>query len=354
VSSSSWKLLAIPAVAVLALGIFVGALGGHERSDFDERIPVGPGGSLEVEVALGDGISFDRGSLEIRSHEDGDVRVLADTSGWGAYAVDLDLSHEADRVKLVGRVEGALHWLFGGPTVDVSIWVPREFSVQARMTGGPLVLEDLEGAVQAHADDGDVEVAGVRGSVAVTVDHGSVEVQSVTGPVEVESRGGRLHGGVDVRSVTGPLTIRSERGQVEIDGVRGDVALTTDRADIEAEDVRGDVVASSQRGDIVLEEIAGSVRATSGRGSIEVEFSGPPQGAIETGRGGIEVRVPAGAGFDLDARTERGEIEVEPGSGREEDDGSLLDRDAAVVRAVHGGGSALRLRTGRGSIRISE
>jgi DUF4097 and DUF4098 domain-containing protein YvlB len=392
VPSISRGLLALfgVAFAVLAAALL---FGGGAR--LDERLPVGPGGALAADIALGEGFSSDEGSLRIRSHEDGDVRVLAETSGWGTYAVDFDLSQAGDRVSLVGRVEGALHWLFGGPTVRVSVWVPHDFTVDAHIAGAPLILEDLVGPVTARVDAGDVtlrrargkvslantqgslefedvegdlelrsqngeiDVRGVQGSVSVTADHGSVEIESVRGPVLVGSKGGRLHGSVDVESVTGPVSVESGSGQVEIEGVRGEVTVTTDRGHVEADDVEGDVVARTTRGDVQLEQIEGGVRAYSERGSIEVEFDGDPHGEIETGRGGIEIRAPEGARFDLDARTERGRIEgahadsLESAAAGDEDgvreDGS---REAQVVQAINGGGRPLRLRTGRGSIRV--
>jgi hypothetical protein len=388
--------LAVPVVALALL--LTELLTGHERSDFEELIPVDPGGSATVDLALGEGFSFDRGSLHVRSHDTNDVRVVAESSGWGRYAIDLDLSHESDRLALVGRVDGFLYWLFGGPTVNVSLWLPEEFTLEARISGGPLVLEDLagplaitasaeggdvtlrraegtirlastsgsidvedvEGDLEVQARDGEIDVAGVRGAVTVLAEHGTVEVESVTGPVTVASRIGRLHGSVDIESVTGPVTVESEHGRVEIDRVRGKVSVTTGRAGIEVEDVDGSVVARTERGGIRLEEVDGEVRARSGRGSIEVVFRGAPRGEIETERGDIGVRVPDQVGFDLDARTERGDIQLDgvgprrdPTEETEEHEApGARSRGAEVIQAIHGGGPRLRLRTGRGTLRV--
>ncbi len=61
-------------------------------SDYDYSLSARPGGELSVDIELGSGVSFDRGSLEITSHEADEVRVIADVSGWGGYAVDLDVT----------------------------------------------------------------------------------------------------------------------------------------------------------------------------------------------------------------------------------------------------------------------
>ena len=93
-------------------------------------------------------------SLAIRSHEADDVRVVADSIGWGRYAVDLDVTQEDERISLVGRVEGTLHWIFGGPSVDIEIRVPPGVGVDARIEGGPLLLEDLTSLLERLAPQG--------------------------------------------------------------------------------------------------------------------------------------------------------------------------------------------------------
>jgi len=374
-----WKLLSLPA---LGLALLAGILlSGHDGSDFDRRVPVGPGGSLRVDIALGGGISFDHGSLHVRSHDAGDVRVLADSDGWGKYAVDLNLSHEGNAVALVGRVDGPLDWMFGGPTVDVAVWVPRDFRVDAHLDGGPLVLEDLAGPVTARVGDTDVTLHRAEGRVRVESDRGAIEVEDVDGALEVASGRGDVQiagvrgplsvrsdrGSVEVASVTGSVSVATRRGSVSIDGARGDVAADVEWGRIEAEEIEGDVAARTGRGGIRLRDVDGAVRAHSDRGSIEVRFEGSPRGDIETTRGSIEVEVPKGAGFDLDARTDRGRVrlgddagefgDAADGSVAGEDDegfGPFRRRDDALARPVNGGGEPLRLRSGRGSIRVRD
>ena len=378
----TWKVWSIPAAASIALvaGVFSGR-------DLDQRIPVGPGGSIAVDLELGAGIAFDYGSLTIRSHEAEDVRIESETTGWGRYAVDFDLSRDGEHVELVGRVDGLLDWMFGGPTVDVSVWVPRDFAVEARIEGGPLVLEDLAGPISAEVEDTDVTLRRAEGPVRIASDRGAIEVEDVEGDLQIRTRRGEIdvtgvrgavnvttdRGDVEIASVTGRVDITSGSGSVEIDGVRGDISVKTDRGRIEAEDIEGDIDARTGRGGIQLQEIDGAVHAQSRRGSIEVTFEGDPRGEIETERGSIEIEVDEGASFTLDARTERGDIRIGDDAG-DPDDGDLddlgaddqgdgdrerglrlfRDRDEELVREINGGGDTLRLRTGRGSIRIRD
>ena len=88
------------------------------------------GGTLHVDVVLDGGMS-DHGSVLIRSHTDGgrEVVATAERSGWGRWAVDLELVEDGDRAELRGRVDGALVWLFGGPTTRVMVSVPSEAAI---------------------------------------------------------------------------------------------------------------------------------------------------------------------------------------------------------------------------------
>ena len=84
--------LSVPAAALAAL--LWSSCGG---ADLDESFSVRPGGELSVDIVLGSGVSFDRGSLEITSHPANAVRVVAEVSGWGEYAVDLDAAALVDQ-----------------------------------------------------------------------------------------------------------------------------------------------------------------------------------------------------------------------------------------------------------------
>lgn len=373
----SAKLLALP--ALLAGVIYYGALNDPYGS-FDERVPVGAGGSIRADIELGSALSFDKGSLLIRSHEEDEVRVVADIGGWGSYAVDLDLSHEGDQVELVGRVDGPLDWLFGGPRVDVQVFVPRDFTVEAHIDGGPLSLEDLVGPVTAVVERTDVSLRRAEGRVVVESERGSITAEDVEGEFVVRSSEGAIdvagvrgslvvdsgRGDVEIDSVRGDVRVQSDRGRVEVESVRGNLAIRSDRGRVEAREIDGAVDARTGRGGIELDAIDGVVSARSERGSIDVHFEGDPAGDIQTGRGSIYVAVPDEAGFDLDARTERGRIEV--GGGVDEhddrdgrDDDALEERparshfrEAELVRPVGGGGRELRLRANSGSITIDD
>ena len=68
-----------PLTAVLAAALLACGAG---PNDLEERIPVQPGGLLEVDLYMGEGLRPDKGSLEVASHDANEVRIAADASAW--------------------------------------------------------------------------------------------------------------------------------------------------------------------------------------------------------------------------------------------------------------------------------
>ena len=95
---------------------------------FEEAIPVHPGGSLVVDVDLGEGLRPDRGFLELASHDADEIRVVGRADGWASWGVAFALEPGGPAARLDVRVEGVTSWMFGGPRVRVHVWVPRDFS----------------------------------------------------------------------------------------------------------------------------------------------------------------------------------------------------------------------------------
>jgi hypothetical protein len=255
------------------------AAGSAAAEDLDERIPVTRGGTLEVDLDLGEGLRLDQGSLEIRSHDADVVHVLSNASGWASWAVQLRLDREGDRVRLTGRVGGTMPWLFGGPRLEVQIRVPREFGVDLRTSAGPIRIEDLQGAVRARTRAGAIEVSGVEGPLHLRAASGDIRVHEVTGPVDARTSGGDIR----VDWVTGNMTLWNGDGLVAAQRVQGDVEVRCDDGAIELLDVRGSVDAKTERG------------------GVYASFAGEPAGTLETRWGSVEVALPIGAGALLEA-----------------------------------------------------
>ncbi len=313
----------------LATGLALGLLGVSPPAlaeRWEEALPAGPGGTVEVELDLGDGLRPDPGSLSLRGHQVDEVRVAVETDGWGSWGVEPELAVVGGRIRVEVRVTGATSWMFGGPNVRVRIWVPEKTSLDLRSGGGPVRIEDLVGSVRVRTRDAGAEIRGVEGPVKLRVQDGDAELEEIRGDLDVSSTDGAIHAV----------------------WVSGDVeARTTDGA-IRLEHVGGRAVAKTLAGDVEVSGVGGPVEARTEAGQLRVAFVGAPEGSLLVERGNIDVQLPANAGAELDAAVTRGEVEIA---------GGLIpngDVGASHARGTLGtGGGRLVLRSSRGWIRVS-
>ena len=296
-----------------------------QADDLDERIPAPPGGRLEFDLERGEGLRPDPGTVEVTTHDADEVRILVDRSGWAASSVRFRVDRNGDTIRVYGRPSGAFSWLFGGPQVNVRVWVPREFSVDVRCSTGPIRIDGVTGAVRARTRDAGVEVTAVEGPVRLRVANGAIRVSEATGA----------------------LDLKTSDGDIELAWITGDVEARTSSGAIEASHVTGDLTLRSDRGSIEVREIDGRLDAKTERGGIFASFSTAPAGALETRRGEVEVAIPRDAATSLDALTRRGEVEIAEGIRIAHRGG-----DGRVTGEINGGGATLRLYTARGQIRV--
>ena len=269
-------------------------------AELREVFAVAPGGTLYVDL--------DFGSVRVESHDRSEVRIEATARGWAADLVVFSLERQGKDVQLDGEFEGWLPWFLRGTRVRVRARVPRQYAVDVRTRGGR------------------VRAARIGGRVAADTRGGSVEVEEVDGPALLRTAGGSIR----AERVSGALRAYTSGGRIEIDTARGEVDARTSGGAIQVERAGGRVVAR-----------------TSG-GGILAAFSGEPAGLLQTSGGSIEVRIPAGAGVNLDARTSGGRVQVEPPLRA-----TGPHSASHVIGEINAGGAPLRLRTSGGSIRVS-
>ncbi len=290
----------------------------------DERVEAAPGGVLEVDLDLGEGLRPDPGSLEVRSHDEAVVRVLAETSGWGRTGVRFRVERSGTTVRVLGRVGGTANWLFGGPRTEVRIWVPRSFTLDLRSSDGPIRVEDVEGGVRARGH-GAIDISGVAGSLKLRTSSGDLRVTESDGAVDARTG----EGAIDLLSVRGPVEVRTGGGEIEMRRISGAVDARTDRGHVDLTDVTGPVEVKTERG------------------SVYASFTGDPAGNLESRRGPVEVALPPDAAAELDARAGEGEVDVAESLGGAGERGG-----AHATLRLNGGGRPLRLVAARGPIRV--
>ncbi len=316
----------ILALGVLALSLAVSS--GAAAQDLDQRIPAQPGGSLQVDLDLGEQARPERVSLEVRSHDADEVWAVADLSGLGASTVKFRVEHDENVVRVYARAGGIMSWLLGGPGVAVRIWVPREFSIDVRSASGPIRIEDVKGSIRARTTDASIDVRGTDGSLQLRTGTGAVRVNETSGDT----------------------VIRATDGAIELEWIRGSVEARTGSGDIRLRQIDGPVRVRTDSGEIQLREVSGPANALTERGAVYAMFSNKPEGDLETRNGSVVVVMPDHAGAQLDAVTGQGTVEIAPAL-------TPKRRRKPIARyagPLNGGGPRLRVYTARGTIRVDQ
>jgi DUF4097 and DUF4098 domain-containing protein YvlB len=186
----------------------------------------------------------------------------------------------------------------------------------------------------------------------------------IVAPEGTQVRAGTGSGGV---RITGMSRVRAETGSgsIHLSDVRGDVDAHTGSGGIDAENVSGafraetgsgsieatlrnagPVEVSTGSGSIRVAGIKGGLNAKTGSGTITLDGDPTADWIVHSSSGGVTVKLPSSAGFDLRAHTS---------SGRITSDHPVTVHSAerrSLEGQVRGGGPRVELRTSSGSIQI--
>jgi DUF4097 and DUF4098 domain-containing protein YvlB len=199
--------------------------------------------------------------------------------------------------------------------------------------------------LSSQTGSGDQDVRDLQLAVNARTGSGNVTAENIGGPLRARSGSGDIK----VNSVKGGLDAEAGSGNIRAHGVAGDISANTGSGDIEVEEVTsGSVKAGTGSGNVKLYGVKGTLRVETGSGDITVE--GEPTGdwRAGAGSGNIDLKIPAGASFDIDARTSSGTFNLH----------HPVTMEGSVSRNhIHGkvgsGGVLLDLHTGSGDIQVN-
>ncbi len=249
----------------------------------------GPGLTVRVEMF--------NGPIAVRAGEPGRISATVTTTGAGGSKAEA----EADRAKI--RV--ALDANPDGSVVLQAIYQPNPASPGNRAASA--IVDVPPGAVlDLQTSNGPVDTTGLGGAISVRTSNGSVHL---------------------VGAAAG-ATVRTSNNSVEIEG-GGTLDVETSNAAV------------------VIHGTLATVKARTSNGSIA--FDGTISDAaqsMETSNQGIELRLPAGSGFELDAETSNASVTLT---------GFAIRTSGAASRAtmrgtVGDGGRSITLRTSNAAI----
>lgn len=249
------------------------------------------------------------------------IRVPADCS--------VDASSSSGDVHLTGTAgSAALHSSFGKVTAEEVTG-----GVNAGTSSGDVELTDISAdgnSVEAVSSFGDVLVRNAKGSdLKAKSDSGEVTVEdsSFTWDAELRTSFGDIQAtGLNARSldahtnsgkiklqnleIENDLVASSDFGDLDVSGAAaGGYDLTTNSGKVTAEDVRGAVKAHSGFGDIHVSGTDAVLDLSTNSGSIEFTGTlGDGTSELETSFGDIRVLLPEGFEFNVDLSTDFGDV----------------------------------------------
>jgi hypothetical protein len=290
-------------------------------------------GQPDIEIDTGSG------GIEVRAGGSGRVEVSGriranDDWGWRRRRLSAEERvrrlesnppiHQSGSVIRIGRIDD--DDVREAVSVSYTVTVPADSLLRAKTGSGSHEIEGVRGRVDASTGSGSIVLRDLGGSVRASTGSGSIAVDRV---------GGSFHG------TTGSGSIRAT-------GVNGAITARTSSGGIDvAQTGSGDVDVSSSSGTVHVRGVRGRLDASTTSGGLRVE--GEPRGSwrLSAASGSINIDLPNDTGFELDAGTGSGGIDVDMPVTVV---GSLGKR--SLRGTVRGGGPQLYVRTSSGGIHI--
>lgn len=250
--------------------------------------------------------------------------------------------------------------------IDLELQVPTQSSVSITTSRGDVSVNSLNGNVQVTAERSQVELASLTGNAGINLKRGSVRATDIKGDCQLSGRGQE----VELVNIDGEAAVQGEFfGPIKIANVSKLTRYNSSRTDLTAErltgkldmesgslyvvGVAGPTTIITRNKDVTLEDFSSRIRIENNRGNIELRARAL-EGDIDVTNqsGGIELSLPRGTGFEINASARSGHIESEftdPALRLNEDSrGATLEGTVGKRRAL------VRLSTTYGTIELRE
>jgi DUF4097 and DUF4098 domain-containing protein YvlB len=258
----------------------------------------------------------------------------------------------------------------------------QEQTAEARVRTALEITAPRGATVEVRGRDLDVDISDVNGAVEVTSDRAGVRLQNIGGKVRADLRGSDLIRGFDLRgdvelkgrgrdieleNVSGQVTISgSYSGEtvlrrvakpvrfdssvtaVKLEGLPGEMRLSLNS--LSAQNVTGPVEVRTRSKDVELADVAGAIEVETERGDVAVRQAAALKAPVrvEVKSGNIDLALPAGAAFALEAETERGAVVNDYDQAFKEEESGR----GAKLKGRLGAGPEVRLKTVRGEVSV--
>jgi hypothetical protein len=208
---------------------------------------------------------------------------------------------------------------------------------------GRIYIEEIKGDVTVSNEYSPLEILNVDGNLNVSVTEGNLRIEKVTKPVIIDARGTKVqiaelqdslkikasHRNVDISNVASQITIESRYTTLSLKNVKGSVEIDSSSDTISADDIKGRLVMKAKGSGIRASGILGplDIRTTlkdvvvndfGDSCSISNEYAGISISSQKLGKGDVSIKnrngdvelyLPDGAAFSIDATARNGSVE---------------------------------------------
>lgn len=322
------------AIAFLAAIALVPACAEAQRAEGSFQRTLTVSGPLDLDVVTGSG------RIEIRRGPGGKVEITGRIKAQDGWSRQGPLSPE-ERVRRIeanppieqngsvvriGRITD--EQLREGVSISYTLTIPAASTVRSKTGSGSQQIEGVDGGLEASS-----------GSGSLTLKDLASRVRASTGS-----------GSIDADAVRGAFHATSGSGSIRATGIGGSVIAKTSSGSIDVEQTAvGDVEVSSGSGSIHLRGVRGAVQASTSSGGLTIHGEISAAWRLSASSGSVNVNLPGSQGFEVDANTGSGRIEVDfPVTVT----GSVGRR--SLRGSAQGGGPLLHVRTSSGGISIQK
>lgn len=331
-----------------------------QHYDFTDNFAQPLAGGSEIKILA------TRGDISVTTSEDNQVHAVVRKSVRSDSQESANRLNESTRPKFIQQGNVWLLDLTSGDfekaRFDLDLQLPKQVTLSLSTRRGNLSVSEHDGNVDLTTDRGDLSADNIKGTASLHLRHGTVTVKQITGNVQVDGEvddgtvsdvSGTLdfnagyNGNVELSHIGQRLHFKSVRTDLQLARLDGEISMG--HGDLRASSVAGPVKLTTRSNEVHFEDVSGEVEVENRNGVVAIRPKAPFGNIdISNAHGGIELDMPASAGFRLDAQSSNGTIDVN-------DFGVNVDnqRRDAIARATIGkGGPDIRLRTDRGSIQI--
>lgn len=303
-------------------------IGPAETGSFDRTLQVS--GQVDLDVLSGSG------NIKVRTGGDSSVhvsaRIRARSSASGLSAVEKikklqanpPIEQQGNSIH-IGRIDD--RELRQNVSIDYDLTVPAQTKITSQ-TGS-----------------GDQDIDGVKLALNVQSGSGNITLDNIGADARAKSGSGDMK----INGVKGALDAGAGSGNIRAQGIAGSVSVNTGSGTIEVEQIAsGNVKAEAGSGNVRLRGVQGGLRADTGSGDITVDGNPAGDWRVGAGSGNIDLKIPASASFNIDARTSSGTLRV---NHQVTTQGSFSRNH--VQGKVGSGGVLVDLHTGSGDIQVN-